>query len=180
MSKTTVIEMNQDFAQDKAGLKTKIFICCVALVGIGVINSLWTHLNYQEWYHGLSKPIFSPSPRWIVGLLWTIMYITVGIAVGMIWQIAAKSPDEKTKRRAQIGMFIFLIQVLVNMTVPFFFFDLNNLNMVLTGVSINLILAVAMAVSFYPVQRKSSYILIPYLIWLIYATILDAALVVLN
>lgn len=158
----------------------RILISCVLLIFIGWINSLWRMLDYGTWYEELIKPSFAPSPRWIVGAIWTLMYVTMGVAVGKMWQIVNYTSDLNLKSRAQKGILIFWIQILVNMCVPVFFFYFNDLHLVLLGVIVNLLLLLLIIRSFYQINKFSAYILLPYLVWLIYATLLDVSFVMLN
>lgn len=164
----------------KRGLWWKILVSCVMLVGIGAINGLWTLMEYKDWYVSLEKPFFSPPPSSIVGIIWTLMYITMGISTGIIWQIAkfSKIPEESTN--AKIGIGIFIIQIVVNMIVPLFFFAFHNLYLLLISVIINLILVYVLIKRYYRVNKTAAFILIPYFLWLVYATILDASLLILN
>lgn len=102
----------------------------------------------------------------------------MGISTGIIWQIAkfSKIPEESTN--AKIG--IFIIQIVVNMIVPLFFFAFHNLYLLLISVIINLILVYVLIKRYYRVNKTAAFILIPYFLWLVYATILDASLLILN
>jgi len=165
---------------DKNGLWWKILFSCLILLGVGAINGSWTQLDYKDWYNALSKPFFSPPPSPIVGLIWSGMYISMGFSVGIIWQIVKKSPISEQSKRARNGIKIFIIQIIVNMIVPIFFFALNNLYFLLVSVLINFILLLFVICFFYKVHKKSAYILLPYAVWLLYAILLDAGLLILN
>lgn len=164
----------------RKGIGWKIFIVCVVLVGIGALNTLWTHLPYKDWYNSLVKPVFYPRPRWIVGAIWTVMYIMVGGAVGIIWQLVAKSRYSIVTRYAKQSLWIFALQVLVNVLVPVCFFALNNLGLVLAGVIINLALSIFIFKRFFRLDRLAGFLMLPYILWLTYATYLDLAFVLLN
>lgn len=165
---------------DKRGLWSKMIICCLSLISVGFINSLWTRSDYKAWYEGLSKPEFAPFSSAMVGMIWTIMYITMGISIGIIWQIAKKSDSKEISYRATKGIRLFIVQIVVNMIVPIFFFVFNNLNLLLVAVFINFILVLYLIPYFYRLNKTSSFILIPYLVWLLYAIILDGSLLFLN
>lgn len=165
---------------DKKGLGWKVLICCLLFIGIGVINSLWTQLDYKPWYVHLMKPIFSPPSSSIVGVIWTVMYISMGFSVGIIWQIAKNSSTSGKSNRAKKGIRLFIIQIVVNMIVPIFFFAFNNLYFLLTAVLINFLLVLILIQRFYKINKTTAYILIPYSVWLLYAIVLDGALLMLN
>lgn len=165
---------------NKNGVRWKIFICCLLFIGVGIINSLWTHLDYKSWYEALKKPLFSPPSSSLVGIIWTLMYISMGFSVGKIWQIAQHSIDPQIAKLAKKGIWLFAIQIMVNMIVPIFFFAVHNLYFLLTAVIVNFFLVLGVVQHFYKVNKNSAYILIPYSVWLLYAIILDSALLILN
>lgn len=165
---------------NQKGLWWKITISCLLLIGVGAINGLWTQMDYKDWYASLNKPFFSPPPSQVVGMIWTVMYITMGISIGIIWQIRQKSNNAEQAARAKSGIRLFVVQIVVNMIVPIFFFAFHNLYLLLFSVIINLILVIILIKRFNNIHKTTAIILIPYLLWLIYATILDAGLLWLN
>lgn len=164
----------------KKGLSRKILISCLLLIGVGMINSLWTQMDYKPWYDSLKKPLFSPPSSSLVGVIWTFMYISMGVSVGMVWQIAKSASIPENSRRAKKGIGLFLGQLLINMIVPIFFFATNNLYFLLTSVLINFLLVLGVIRLFYKINKTTAYILVPYAIWLFYAIVLDGSLLVLN
>ena len=158
----------------------KIVICCIILVCIGLINSLWTQLDYKNWYEQLNKPNFTPPSSSLVGMIWTSMYILMGFSVGIIWQIGSDSRNGVKFNEAKRGIQLFIIQLLVNMVVPIFFFAFNNLYFLFAAVLLNFVLVIRIISRFYQINKTSAYILLPYSIWLIYAITLDGSLLILN
>lgn len=165
---------------NQKGLWWKITISCLLLIGVGAINGLWTQMDYKDWYASLNKPFFSPPPSQVVGMIWTVMYITMGVSVGLIWQTAKKSSNAEQASCAKNTIVLFVIQIVVNMIVPIFFFAFHNLYLLFISVIINLILVIILIKRFYNIRKTSAIILIPYLLWLVYATFLDAGLLWLN
>lgn len=164
----------------KKGIWWKILISCIILVAIGGLNTLWTNLPYKEWYDGLAKPSFSPHPRWIVGVIWTVMYILIGGSVGIIWQLIVKSRYSTIVRYAKQAIWVFIIQVIVNISIPALFFGLNSLGLVLAGAVVNLLLVLFIFKRFFRLDRLSGFLLIPYILWLGYSIILDIVFVAIN
>lgn len=164
----------------KKGLWLKILMSCLLLVGVGTLNSLWTQMDYKDWYISLEKPFFSPPSSRIVGMIWTFMYITMGVSTGVIWQVTEKSSSEGQSIYGKKAIRLFVIQIVVNMIVPVFFFAFNNLYLLLMGVIMNLLLVAILIPRFYRINKMAAIILIPYLMWLVYATLLDASLLWLN
>lgn len=175
-----VTPISKSSITEQSGLWWKILFSCLILLGVGAINGLWTQLDYKDWYDALNKPFFSPPPSPIVGLIWSGMYISMGFSIGIIWQIAKKSSLLEQSKRARNGIKIFIMQIIVNMIVPIFFFAFNNLYFLLLSVLLNFILLLLVIRLFYKIKKKAAYILLPYAVWLIYAILLDAGLLILN
>lgn len=175
-----ILETSGEESMDWSGLGWKIILCCSLLLGVGAINGLWTQMDYQSWYEALIKPSFSPPPSPIVGLIWSLMYITMGVSVGIIWQIAVKTRGKEQSKRAKTGIALFLVQILVNMIVPIFFFAVQSLTLLLLCVLLNFLLLLGVIRIFYSVHKAAAYILIPFLFWLMYAIVLDSALLLIN
>src|SRR5690606_15714581 len=135
------------------GLGWRILICCFLFIGIGIINSLWTRLDYKTWYAHLIKPAFSPPSNLIVGMIWTVMYISMGISVGIIWQVAKNSLAAEKSNRAKKGIQLFIVQIIVNMIVPIFFFGFNNLYFLLAAVVTNFLLVLILIQRFYTINK---------------------------
>ena len=168
------------YSYTKKGIWWKVLISSILLVGIGAINGLWTLMDYKEWYASLEKPFFSPPSSQVVGMIWTLFYIIMGVSVGIIWQIAKKANVEEQSIYAKKAIGLFIIQIAVNMIVPIFFFAFHNLYLLLFSVSINLLFVATLIQRFYRINKTAAIILIPYLMWLVYATLLDASLLWLN
>lgn len=171
---------SREIGLNTRSLSKKILICCVSLLIVGYVNSLWKNIEYHSWYDALQKPIISPSPSWIVGVIWTFMFIILGIAVGYIWHEKQTSEDEQTKKNADLALVLFIAQIIVNMTVPVFFFWMHNLYYVLFGAIVNLLLVIYLMFQFYHVKPLASLIMSPFLLWLIYAVLLDISFVMIN
>jgi len=179
------LEANTDLIEAEVnentkGALTKIVLSSIALLIVGFLNSLWTKFDYHPWYDALTKPIISPASSALVGIIWSIMFITLGIAVGQIWQVKTSTSNEQLQQKINNSYRILATLLFVNMLVPSFFFWLNNLYLVLVGATINLLLMLLLAQRYYQIKKVSAYILIPFIIWLIYAVILDIAFVLIN
>lgn len=164
----------------KADNLKRILFCCIILVFIGGLNSLWTKLDYKSWHSTLIRPSFAPEPDWIVAIFWGIVYTLLGISIGTLWNQFKNTNSAAIKSKIRKATLLFTIQMLINLTIPTLFFGLNNLYFVLIGVTINTILVGIMIISYRKINLLSSYILIPYLVWLLYAVILDTSILYLN
>jgi benzodiazapine receptor len=132
----------------------------------GLIGSLFTFASIPTWYAGLTKPPFSP-PNWIFGPVWTTLYILMGIAMYLVW---VKKGSLK----------LFFLQLVFNAGWSVVFFGLRSILGGMIVISILWVLIVAVTDTFYRIERLAAYLLIPYLVWVSFASILNFSLLLLN
>jgi tryptophan-rich sensory protein len=150
----------------------KLFASLALPVGLGAIAGLFTSDAVPGWYETLTRPSFSP-PNWIFGPVWTILYILLGISLFLVWK------ENKSKRRNQ-AIAVFLIQQTLNFAWSFIFFYFNLIGIALLEIIILWISILTMIILFYRIKPIAAYINIPYIIWVTFATILNASFYLLN
>lgn len=140
---------------------------------VGILSTPFTVAAIPTWYATLVKPPFSP-PNWIFGPVWTLLYLMMGISFYCIWQLGWK------KNKMILAGFYFGAQLVLNFfwSIAFFGFRSPILGLI-TIVSLLTLIIVTMK-HFYPLSRVAFYLLIPYLIWVTFATLLNGAIVILN
>ncbi|NDK07941.1 tryptophan-rich sensory protein [Candidatus Gracilibacteria bacterium] len=139
---------------------------------IGFTASFFTVSGIDSWYVDLVKPFFNP-PNWIFGPVWTILYIMIGISFYLVW----KEGFGNNKTRLLV---IYFIQLSLNFAWSFSFFYFGNpllglINIILLLIFIGLNIKV-----FYDVKKWAGYLLIPYLLWVMFATVLNFSIFILN
>lgn len=121
----------------------------------------------ENWYAYLNKPFFNP-PNWIFGPVWTTLYILMGISAYLVW-----------KKRKGIP-FWFWIQLVLNALWSILFFGLQSPILAFVGV-IFLWLSIFLTItSFYRIHKTAAYLLVPYLLWVTFASLLNASIALLN
>jgi benzodiazapine receptor len=151
----------------------KLFIGVVLCLGAGLIGSLFTMPSIPTWYTFLEKPSFNP-PDWLFSPVWTALYILMGIAFAIIWR------RYKILKGAGFAMIIFLVQLLFNVFWSIAFFGLHSPLLGLIDIIILLIFIIITVISFARVSYLGAFLLIPYLLWVSFATILNTAIYILN
>jgi translocator protein len=144
----------------------KLLISIIVCLSAGLIGSLFTFAAIPTWYAGLIKPSFSP-PNWIFGPVWTTLYILMGIAMYLVWQ----------KKRK---LTLFLIHLGFNAGWSIVFFGLHSIAGGMVTIVILWGLIVALIREFYRIDRRASYLLVPYLVWVSFASVLNFSLISLN
>ncbi|MBP3821443.1 tryptophan-rich sensory protein [bacterium] len=126
----------------------------------------------SDWYNNLTKPMFSP-PSKLFAPVWTILYGTIIIAL----IIYAFTLTHQKKLR---GYIYFTIQMILNLLWTPAFFYFQNIGLALAIIILLDIFVILTIKNFYSVSRPAGLILIPYLIWIIFATYLNIGYFVLN
>ena len=149
----------------------------ILVIGIcqsaGIIGSLFTFPNITTWYATLTKPTFSP-PSWLFGPVWILLYTLMGIAAYVIWQKGSTKP----KVREALGFFC--VQLVLNSVWSIIFFGMHSPLLALFEICMLWTAILATIYKFYPLAKPAAYLLLPYLAWVSFATILNTAIVLLN
>ena len=125
----------------------------------------------SAWYLSLIKPSFSP-PNWLYAPVWTLLYIL--IFASLVFYLSADSPYKKT------GTLFFSIQMFLNIIWPPVFFGLKS---ILGGLIVVILLDIFIVLTiwkFYQCFKIAGIVLIPYLIWVLFATYLNIGYLILN
>lgn len=150
-------------------MTTSLIVCQLA----GVLGSLFTRPAIPTWYQTLHKPSFSP-PDWIFGPVWVTLYLLMGISLFLVWRRAGQAP------RAWGSMIPFFAQLGLNAFWSIAFFGLRS---PLFGLVIILLLWFAIVWTlkkFYQISARGALLLLPYLLWVSFAVVLNIFLWVLN
>ena len=139
----------------------------------GFIGSIFTTPQISTWFATLKKPSFSP-PNWLFGPVWTALFILMGISLFLVWRKGLNYPSVK------IALIIFGAQLLLNILWSFLFFAQRA---PLTGFIEIILLWVMILITilvFYPISKTAGLLLIPYILWVSFASILNFSLWRLN
>lgn len=154
--------------------KIKPYLLCIAICFIVELSSgLITQGSVNTWYKTLIKPDFTP-PKWIFAPVWSLLYLMMGFAWGHINAISSGSPIFK---RANI---LFIIQLSFNMLWSIIYFGFHNITYALVDIILLLLTLILTTHQFFKISKFSGWLLIPYLLWTSYATVLNATIWHLN
>lgn len=144
----------------------KILICVLICLGVGFMSSIATQTGVDGWYKTIEKPSFTP-PNYIFGPVWTVLYILMGIAAGMVWSRGTHHIWVKT------ALYHFVFQLLFNALWSLVFFGLESPFWALL-VIITLFILILLTIKWFKVvSKKAAYLLIPYALWVLYAMALN-------
>ena len=152
----------------------KIGIMVVTCLVIGYMSSLVTREGVETWYQTIEKPSFNP-PRAVFSPVWTALYIMMGVAAGLVW-----SKIDTQRETVRKGLIFFWIQLGLNALWSYIFFGLHNPFLALIEIVLLWLMIYETFVQFNKVNRIAGYLLIPYLLWVSFATVLTASIWWLN
>jgi len=150
-------------------LVISIIICLAA----GFIGSLFTTTGPDSWYSSINKPSFNP-PGWLFGPVWTFLFILMGISLFLILKQGFSNPAAKT------ALLIFAAQFILNILWSALFFGMQSPLAAFIEIVILWIFILWTIIAFYPISRPAAYLLIPYILWVSFAAILNFSIYMLN
>lgn len=152
-------------------LKTPLVTALVTLV-LGMISGWVAGSGFgNPWFDALAKPSFMP-PGWLFPVAWTILYLLIGFAFGLILQ-----SEHPLKQRA---ILLFVVQMALNYAWSPVFFALHQPIRALAIIVLMVIVTALAAIDFRRIRPIAGWLLLPYLAWLLFASVLNGAIVALN
>jgi tryptophan-rich sensory protein len=140
---------------------------------VGACSSLLTQEGLRFWYQTIERPSWNP-PGWVFGPVWTTLYVMMGIA---LVQIVGAERDRVAR---QIGLGLFVVQLILNFGWSWIFFVNHDLFGALVEIIALWLAIAATAVAFAATRRSSGLLLLPYLAWVSFATVLTGSIWHLN
>lgn len=160
---------NKDIIIDWKKLLISIFLCQLT----GVMGALFTTPAIPVWYASLNKPSFVP-PSWAFSVVWPLLYLLMGIALYMIWN---KGYDVQGKK---LALGIFGVQLFLNFLWSVLFFGLNSPFLGFVGIILLWSVILLNIWLFYNISKSAGLLLVPYLLWVSFATLLNYYILLLN
>jgi tryptophan-rich sensory protein len=154
--------------------KSKLLVASILLTQLaGFIGSTATTPAIPTWYESLNKPVFNP-PNWIFAPVWITLYTLMGVSLYLVWK---KGIKDKVSLK---GVWYFLIHLVVNSYWSIVFFGQKNLGFGFV-VIVTLWLMIAYLINFFfKIDKKASYLLYPYFLWVSFALVLNFSIWQLN
>ncbi len=153
---------------------TILLIGCILLSqSAGIIGSFFTIDAIQGWYMTLNRPGIAP-PNWVFAPVWTSLYTMMGISFFLVIRKGISNTTVK------IASAIFLLQLILNAAWSIVFFGNQNLQAAFLVIIMLIVLIVGNIFYFYKISRWAAYLLIPYLAWVSFASILNYQFWMLN
>ncbi len=151
----------------------KLVFSIIVCQSAGLIGSFFTAPAIPTWYESLAKPALTP-PGWVFAPAWITLYLLMGIAAFLIWKKGLE------KKEVKVALAIFIFQLFLNSIWSIIFFGMQNpffglINIILLWFAILLTIIV-----FYKISKPAAYLLVPYIIWVSFASYLNYSIWILN
>ena len=136
----------------------------------GFIGSLFTTTSQGSWYSEIIKPTFNP-PNSVFGPVWTTLYLLIGIS---LYLILISKNSKKT------ALYLFFTQLILNSLWSILFFGLENPLAAFIEIIVLWVIILLTILYFYKINKNAAYLLIPYILWVTFAAILNFFIFILN
>lgn len=153
--------------------ETGLLVLCLLLCqAAGAVGALFTAPSIPGWYAGLAKPSFNP-PNQVFGPVWTLLYLLMGVSLYLVWR--------KPRGRERSGAVRwFFIQLALNVLWSILFFGLHSPWAAFADILLLWAAILAFMLSSWRISRTSSALMVPYLLWVSFAAVLNLAIALLN
>jgi translocator protein len=141
--------------------------------GAAALGSVATTPQIATWYAGLHKPFFNP-PNWIFGPVWTLLFAMMAIAAWLVWEKGLG------RKEGQSALIVFLEQLAVNVLWSFLFFAWHSLWGAFAGIIVLWILILLTILQFKKIDKTAAWLLVPYILWVSFASLVNLAVAWLN
>jgi tryptophan-rich sensory protein len=152
----------------------RIAVVLTTCLLVGYFSGMVTRDSITTWYPTLVKPSFNP-PNWVFAPVWTILYIMMGVAGGMVWNRLEQDPENVKK-----AFTFFIIQLALNAAWSVIFFYFHNPFLALIEVILFWLLIFETHIQFKKIDKTAGLLFIPYLAWVSFAIVLNASIWWLN
>lgn len=135
----------------------------------GAIGGFFSAANVRTWYPALIKPSFTP-PEWVFGPVWGVLYLLMGLALFLV----LVSGQEKDKVRFAAGLFY--VHLLLNTLWSILFFGLRSPLLALIDIAALWLMITALVVVFWNIRKLSGVLMVPYWLWVSFASVLNCSI----
>lgn len=139
---------------------------------VGLVSGFLTRNAVTIFNETVNKPFFMP-PGWLFPVVWTILYTIMGISTYLI-------NTTKTDKNKKLAYILYFTQLAFNFIWPFIFFNLEMYLFAFIWIIILWILIIATTLEFYKINKAAAFLMIPYIIWVTFASVLNFSIYLLN
>lgn len=150
-------------------LAISVIICQVA----GLSSALFTMPAVNSWYQAINKPFFTP-PNWVFAPVWVLLFLFMGVSLFFVWRAEPEDGDKK------VAVAVFVFQFMLNILWSFMFFGLKSFLGGFIEIIALWIMILFTIATFSKISRTAAYLLIPYVVWVTFAAVLNFTIMWMN
>lgn len=150
-----------------------LIVSLLITLGIGAVAGLFTEPEIKTWYIYLHKPTFNP-PNWIFAPVWTSLYILIGISAWMIWKQRNSMPGYTSAKN------IYFVQLFFNFLWSIVFFGTHQIFGAIIIIALLWVCIIINMGKFARLNKTAAWLLLPYLLWVSFAGVLNVSIYLLN
>jgi benzodiazapine receptor len=158
-------------------MKTHPLVSCLGWIvlceAVGSLGAIFTSSSVRSWYTGIEKPFLNP-PSWIFGPVWTILYAMMGISIFLVLR------SKKAKKEKKWLIQLFVAQLVLNFSWSIFFFGLQSPSFAFLNILFLLSIIIFLIFEYRKYSRASAWLLVPYALWVSFASYLNFMIWFLN
>jgi benzodiazapine receptor len=154
----------------------KLFRLVIAVLlceAAGIVGGIFTAQSVKTWYVTLEKPFFNP-PSWLFGPAWTLLYLMMGISLYLVWTAKAKAGSKR------LAVAAFAVQLALNALWSFIFFGMKAPLAAFIELAVLWVFILLTMIAFKPISRTAAWLLLPYILWVSFAGVLNLSVHLLN
>jgi translocator protein len=136
----------------------------IAVFAVAAVGGWLTSFGVGDWFRALQKPAWNP-PSWVFGPVWTALYITMALAAWMVWMRHAPS--------AKLALTLWAVQLALNLAWSALFFYMRQPGWAFLEIIVLLAAIVTTAITFFRISPWAGVLLIPYIAWVSFASVLN-------
>jgi benzodiazapine receptor len=161
--------VNQNIKPNQNAIRACLIGILVCML-VSTLSGWVTGYNIAPWYDFLEQPSFTP-PSWVFTPVWLVLYVMIGISGGLLWNL---------RERAFFAFSFYVIQLLLNLLWPFIFFGAHQIGFALVNIVLLWIGILLTIVFAYGKNKMAAWLLVPYFLWVTFASVLNYRFWVLN
>ena len=144
----------------------KFIIAILLCESVGIFSGLLASANNNIWFDRLNTPTWNP-PAYLFAPVWTTLYLLMGISLGIIWN------NKTTELHKRSAYSLFGLQLFLNFLWSIIFFKFHSTAFALIDILLMDIIIIITIVSFSKFSKLAAWLLVPYIAWVSFATILN-------
>ncbi len=152
--------------------RTKALFFILLPLAVGYLSSFLSFNSAGRVYEVLKLPSFSP-PSWVFAPVWTILYILMGLAAFLIWK-------KREEKEVNLALAVYFSQLVLNFFWSLFYFGQGARFLAFLDIILLLLMIAFNIILFSRIRKISAYLLVPYLLWVAFASVLNYSTWILN